>query len=361
MNGWRKKFSKRLSAYSLVAGATVVGVQGVKAGQLIYDNGGAGWFDARESFGGTTGGYDMILFKLDGTVLVDDPQIDPTLPNSPSIELMGESYNGVYHWGDGKTRDSAFARCSNAGIVGDYSTTAPEADKLAAGVTVGPSSTFVTGDVGMYGYGWYTVQGRFGGRGYLGFYMDNPTGRHYGWADISIPSNRNEFTLHSFAVQTIPGMAVTTGSTWSFSMDFDNDGDVDADDVDVLRANLGDPDFDLNSDGVGDAGDIEFMVRYYLEITGGRVGTEVGDVNLDGLVSAPDLAIMRAKYGLSGQGYADGNLNANDVINSTDLAILANNYGFVAPTGSPIPEPATLSLLALGAIGLTVKRQRDGG
>ena len=212
-----KKLGKKLAAYSLAAGAVgLAGTATTQATPMFYDNGGAGWFDARAHFGGTTGGYDMILFKLDGTVLVDDAAIDPTLPNAPSIELMGESYNGQYNWGDGKSRDSAFARLSNAGVVGNYWSAAAEANKLGAGVTVDAASSFVTGDaegdVGLYGYGWYSVVGQFGGTGYLGFYIeDTGSNKHYGWAHMSINGSRNEITLHSFLVESTAGVGVVTG------------------------------------------------------------------------------------------------------------------------------------------------------
>ena len=358
----RKKLSGRLAAYSLAAGVAAAGGQTIQAVNVVYNNGGAGWFSARPHFGGQTGGYDMILFKLDGTVLVGDAAIDPTLPNTPSIEFMGESYNYQYHWGDGKSRDSAFLRLSNAGVVGNYWSAAAEANKLAGDGYIDSSSSFVTGDaegdVGLYGYGWYSVVGQFSGRGYLGFYMDNPaTGRHYGWADITINSARNEITLHGFGVETRPDVGIYAGGFWGGAYDLfpDFDDDVDADDIDALRANLGDPEYDLNLDGVTDADDIAHFIHHFVDITGGRVGSEVGDVNLDGLINATDMMLMAAAFGQVGLGYGDGNLNADTVVDGTDLAILKANFGYVA---SAVPEPITFSLLAMGATGLTIKRQR---
>ena len=221
-----KKLGKKLAAYSLAAGvAGLAGLAEPTQGTMsYYNNGGAGWFDDRPGISGSYVAYDQILFKLDGAVLVDDAQIDPALPNAPSIEFMGEFYAGQFAWGEGYTRDTAFLRLSNAGVVGFLDgKDAALANKLASGVTVDAGSSFVTGDpqgdVGLYGYGWYSFVGEFGGRGYLGFYIEDGDGdRHYGWADVTI--NRtldsgywtpNEVTLHGFAVSDEKDLGVITG------------------------------------------------------------------------------------------------------------------------------------------------------
>ena len=218
MEGVKTNLRRKLAAYSLAAGAA--GFAGsVNAGLLHYDNGYAGWFDDRPPFGAEGHAtYDQIVFGLDGTVLVDDAEIDPALPVSGSIELMGEYYNGEYVWGDGKTRDSAFLRVNNAGVVGGYWAGAAEAGQLAVGTEIGAGSTFVTGDaegdIGLYGYGWYSIVGGFSGRGFLGFYIDDASfNRFYGWADISVRSDRAAFTLHSFAISDVSGRRVLAGVT----------------------------------------------------------------------------------------------------------------------------------------------------
>ena len=211
----------KLAAYSLAAG--VAGLAGsANAAPVMFTNGGAGWMDSRPHFGGTTGGFDMILFTLDGTVLVDDAQIDGNIPATGAfIEIKGESYNQQYAWGDGKTRDSAFLKVQNAGIVGGWWSAAGEATKVGEGVMIDATSTFTSGDpgstkqtdtVGLYGYGWYSVVGGFGGTGYMGFYMDDVDDRHYGWAHLTISGSRNDVTMHSFGVETSPGVGIPAGA-----------------------------------------------------------------------------------------------------------------------------------------------------
>ncbi len=142
--------------------------------------------------------------------------------------------------------------------------------------------------------------------------------------------------------------------------DFDGDGDVDADDVDILCANMGgdlNP-YDVNSDGVVDEDDMIYHIETLVEYdtngdgTADGNGTYRGDFNLDGVVNATDLQIMKGGFGAVG-GYADGNANCDTVVNATDLQILKSTFG---QTASAVPEPLTVGLLGLG--GLTLLRRR---
>ena len=220
MRETKKSLGCKLAAYSLAAG--VAGAAGTAtAAPVVFDNGGAGGFDSRPHFGGQSGGFDMILFQLDGTVLVDDANIDPALPVSGSaIELMGESYNYQYYWGDGKTRDSAFLRLHNgASVIGGYWSASAEATPLGYGTMVDASAAGnywvagdTEGDVGLYGYGWYSVVGNFGGTKYFGFSMQDGGNTHYGWAQINISGSRNDITLMAFGVETSPGVGIPVGA-----------------------------------------------------------------------------------------------------------------------------------------------------
>ena len=110
--------------------------------------------------------------------------------------------------------------------------------------------------------------------------------------------------------------------------DFNSDGDVDVDDIDLLCDNLGDAAYDLDGDGDADADDLVFLVENLVELQdgSGRIGTAMGDFNLDGFVDA------------------------------TDLAILETNFG-AAPPAAAVPEPATMGILAFGAVGLLRQRR----
>ena len=142
--------------------------------------------------------------------------------------------------------------------------------------------------------------------------------------------------------------------------DFDGDGNVDGDDADLLsaavRASSTDLHFDMDGDGDVDGDDLTALAASEMETLVG-VGTVAGDFNLDGLVNATDLANLANFFGQV-QGWADGNANYDETVNATDLAILQSTFGFSAPTGS-VPEPATMSLLVVGAAALLKRRRAD--
>ncbi len=143
--------------------------------------------------------------------------------------------------------------------------------------------------------------------------------------------------------------------------DLDDDGDVDADDADILRANLGSAAYDLDRDGDADDDDWMHLIETLMEIdTDGDgapdgAGTVIGDFNLDGIVNATDLQVMRGGFGLAG-GYADGNANTDAVVNATDLQLLKANFGLVATV---VPEPMTSALLASAADWGLLRRRKS--
>ena len=89
-----------------------------------------------------------------------------------------------------------------------------------------------------------------------------------------------------------------------------------------------------------------------------------GDANGDHVVDFTDLGILLNNYSQAGT-FATGDFNNSGNVDFTDLGILLNNYNQTAPVFSPaaaVPEPNTLVLAGIGAIGLIVatRRKRAG-
>lgn len=83
----------------------------------------------------------------------------------------------------------------------------------------------------------------------------------------------------------------------------------------------------------------------------------VGDANLDGVVDTLDYLSLKRHYGMTGAMWLNGDFSGDGYVGLDDLRILEANFGASrANGGTPVPEPATLSLLVIGALALTRRR-----
>ena len=82
-----------------------------------------------------------------------------------------------------------------------------------------------------------------------------------------------------------------------------------------------------------------------------------GDANLDGVVNEADYGILVANWG-AGDNWSEGDFNFDGTVDAADLAAITENWGGsgAAPTG--VPEPATLTLLGMGAVAIYSRRRR---
>ena len=122
--------------------------------------------------------------------------------------------------------------------------------------------------------------------------------------------------------------------------DFDDDGDVDIDDVDFYVGNIGSAaaglltQLDLNTDGQITIADLDIHLTDFVETSNGQTGTFPGDFDLDGLVSVlRDAFILIGNLGTSVSSYALGDANLDGTVNVLDdaFALIANLGNSNAP------------------------------
>jgi len=101
------------------------------------------------------------------------------------------------------------------------------------------------------------------------------------------------------------------------------DGKVDCADIDYIRDNFGDWS-DLNVAVAIDLscdmdGDLDVDEDDVAELVQTILGTDYGDVNLDGVVDATDESIINTNMGMTDAGWCDGDMNGDGVVDADDL------------------------------------------
>jgi hypothetical protein len=110
----------------------------------------------------------------------------------------------------------------------------------------------------------------------------------------------------------------------SITGDFNNDGKINATDIDLLSAAIKTPNpdskFDLTGEGLVNSADMDVLVKDILK-------TYYGDADLNRSVGVSDLSVLAAYYNTaSGASWANGDFDGNGAVGVSDLSILAANY-----------------------------------
>ena len=116
--------------------------------------------------------------------------------------------------------------------------------------------------------------------------------------------------------------------------DYDRDGRLDAEDIDLLFAATSEAEpateFDLDRNGVVDRADVDYWLNNLAQTT-------FADVNLDGETGFRDFLILSANFGLSDNvGWGNGDLDGDGAVRFADFLLLSN--AFEEPTVTPEPE-----------------------
>jgi len=119
-------------------------------------------------------------------------------------------------------------------------------------------------------------------------------------------------------------------------------------------------------------GNITLGIPSWLDAFGGRArsgdyelvfqGLTEGDASGDHQVGTGDLALMAGSWLGSGKAWANGDFTGDGVVGTGDLALMAGNWLWMMPSPAPdqpIPEPATMGLLALSGLALLRRRQAN--
>lgn len=153
--------------------------------------------------------------------------------------------------------------------------------------------------------------------------------------------------------------------------DFDSDGDVDVDDINFYVGNIGSAatgaiaQLDLTSDGQITSADLQTHIETDVQTSNGETGTFLGDLNLNGTVNVlGDAFALVGNLGNSATSYAQGDINLDGTVNVLgDAFVLVGNLNKTNASStastSAVPEPGSLSLLAITTVGLVSRRKRS--
>lgn len=143
-------------------------------------------------------------------------------------------------------------------------------------------------------------------------------------------------TLRRFDLGILPG-------------DLDESRTIDAADIDLLWANLGNGAFDVDGDFDADRADLDLLVV-------GILGSGAGDANLDRRVDIADFSILASNFNAPG-GWASGDFTGDAAVTIADFALLAERFNQSLSRPAAVPEPAGLSAAA-AAVALLARRRR---
>ena len=148
---------------------------------------------------------------------------------------------------------------------------------------------------------------------------------------------------------------IHTGATpppAGMACDFNSDSNCNDLDIDLLAAAVRNmtSDSKFNVDGLGDANipddnDFDFYIT-----DDSMLSTGLGDHDLNMIVNFNDFVKLSNDFGNTGTGWDQGNGNTDDVTNFNDFVRVSNNFGMSFASGSNVPEPTALVLVAIGGL-----------
>jgi hypothetical protein len=165
---------------------------------------------------------------------------------------------------------------------------------------------------------------------------------------------------------------------WAFEAgDFNRDGDRSAADIALFKPVLttrgvplsgsGNYKFDMNGNAVVDWKDVKILQQFF------DFGD--GDIDINGLVDFADFLTLRDNFGTGGKRFTEGDLDGNNAVDFLDFQVLERSFGYRSSVlggvtlaafdgaawdafAASVPEPDSIGVLGLFAIGLARRRGR---
>jgi hypothetical protein len=171
------------------------------------------------------------------------------------------------------------------------------------------------------------------------------------------PARPQDLVAHVGTADGLLNVAtVVYGEIVDPSGDFNSDGVVDVQDMDLLGAEIASGAnvvaFDLNGDSLVDITDRDVFLGGDLITSGNKLP---GDADFDGEVQFPDFVILANNFAGSGI-WSQGDFDVDGEVQFPDFVILANNFGLSAGAAAAVPEPSTMALVLAGAAALMLSR-----
>ena len=168
--------------------------------------------------------------------------------------------------------------------------------------------------------------------------------------------------LSNMTVQSLRDIGYSVIDAFPQPGDVDENGVIDTADIDLLSSAIRDMSddsfFDLNSDGQVNLEDHQFWVE--------NLGmTLAGDANFDKLFNSSDLtsAFQHAEYEDSeslNSTWSEGDWNGDGEFDSGDLVAAFSTGAFELNAINRVPEPSTLILAISCAVGIALRRNKNG-
>jgi hypothetical protein len=294
---------------------------------------------------------------------------------APTFNLNGGTLGGPLNLTGNVTSTGGQLTPGDAAVIniaGNLSLDHTSAVNLQLGAPAGPNDQIaVTGNIALDGTLNVTALTGFGAGSYTLLAATGTAGGTF--ANVTgIPApavdSRGFYIVYTGAVSIVSGNQVVLNVT--LGGDTNRDGVLNSLDIDAIYQNMTvaptsyqgtwpralaayQAQYDLNGDSVVNQDDVSYELQHYFL-------TNFGDGDMNHATDFQDFQILLNHWQATGPsvGWATADFNGDGVVDFLDFQMLLNywNPGGWNISPSQVPEPASLTLILLGALGLVRRR-----